>query len=157
MKKKRAGTTSIINKRARFEYEVLDTYEAGIVLSGSEVKSARLGRVQLKEAYAHVSEDENVSLLNAHFSKYPFSNEPDYDPVRSRRLLLKRSEIVKLVGILKQKGLSLVPLKMYLSRNRFKVQLGLVRGKKQFEKREKIKQRDLKRELKREFKDSFRD
>lgn len=156
MKPKKQSTTTIVNKKARHDYEVLDTFEAGISLTGPEVKSVRLGRVQLKESHAHISEAGEVRMVNAHFSPYPFAQNDDYEPTRSRVLLLRKKEIDELKGKLQQKGLSLVPLKMYLKGNRFKVELGLVRGKKQFEKREKIKQRDLSREMRRDFKDSYR-
>lgn len=141
----------IINKKARFEYTVLESLEAGIQLTGAEVKSLRLGSASLSDSYVAVT-GTGVSLLNATISPYKFARNEDYDPKRSRRLLLKRREIERLRGLVAQKGVALAPLKIYLKHNRFKVEVGVVRGKKQYEKREQIKRRDLRREVEREVK-----
>ena len=154
--KKRVGFRTIVNKKAAYDYETLATYEAGIVLSGAEVKSIRLGRAQLKESYGFISQAGEAFLVNMHISPYPFADNEDYEPAAQRKLLLRRREIDELMGKLQQKGLSLIPLSIFQSRGKFKVKLGLVRGKKQFEKREKIKKKDLAREMRREFKDSYR-
>jgi SsrA-binding protein len=145
----------IINKKARYDYEVLDTLEAGVVLTGAEVKSLRLGRAQLKEAHVVVVEGQ-AQLVNMHVSPYPFADTSEYEPARSRVLLLKRKEIESLRGKLEQKGWSAVPLQIYEKHNRFKVEVGIVRGKKQFEKREQKKRADVKREVEREVKAKYR-
>ena len=136
------------NKKAFFDYEITDTFEAGIVLTGPEVKSVRLGNVSLKESYAVAKEGE-IFLLNAHISPYKFAAE-NQEPARTRKLLLKASEIKTLIGKIQEKGLTLIPTKIYLKRGLIKVELGLGRGKKKYEKREKIKKKDIEREIERE-------
>ncbi len=143
---------SIVNKKARHDYEVIDTYEAGIVLTGPEVKSLRLGRGQLKDSYVVISQDGNAELLNMHIGAYPFSRNEDYIADRRRRLLLKRSQIEKLMGVLQQKGISLVPLRVYVKNKKFKVEVGVVRGKKEYQKREKMRRRDIDRQVERDYK-----
>jgi len=138
------------NKRAYFDYEILDTYEAGIVLLGPEVKSAKLGNVSLKESHAVVTNGE-IFLLNAHITPYKMAGNTPHDPTRSRKLLLKSNEIQHLIGKIKEKGLSLIPIKMYVKRGLVKVELGLGRGKKKYEKREKIKQKDINHDIEREL------
>ena len=145
----------IINKKARFEYTVLESLEAGIQLTGPEVKSLRLGSASLADSYVGVTKD-GLSLINAQISPYKFARNEDYEPKRSRRLLVKSQERERLRGLVEQKGVTLVPLKIYLSHNRFKVEVGVVRGKKQYEKREQIKRRDLRREIEREVKARIR-
>lgn len=147
---KKKGYQPIINKRARYEYTVLESLEAGIELTGAEVKSLRAGAASLLDSYVALT-SRGPTLLNAMISPYKFARNEDYEPKRSRRLLLKRSEIEKLRGKAEQKGVSLVPLRIYLKHNRFKVEVGLVRGKKQYEKREQIKKRDLRREMEGEY------
>ncbi|MDY7016155.1 MAG: SsrA-binding protein SmpB [Cyanobacteriota bacterium] len=140
------------NRQARYLYEILETYEAGISLSGTEVKSIRAGRVNLRDAYGLIRNGE-AWLLNAHISPYQASGEYfNHDPRRTRKLLLKRKEINKLVGKLEQQGLTLVPLKMYFKRGWVKVSLGLGRGKKLHDKREAIKERQDKRDMQRALK-----
>ncbi|MFP4007507.1 MAG: SsrA-binding protein SmpB [Spirulinaceae cyanobacterium] len=140
------------NRKARFQYEILDTYEAGISLSGTEVKSIREGRVNIRDAYGLVRGGE-VWLLNAHISPYQASGQYfNHDPKRTRKLLLKRREINKLVGKLEQQGLTLVPLKMYFKRGWIKVSLGLGKGKKLYDKRETLKARQSKRDIERALK-----
>lgn len=140
------------NRKARFQYEILETYEAGITLAGTEVKSIREGRVNLQDAYGLVRGGE-VWLLNAHISPYQASGQYfNHDPKRTRKLLLKRREINKLVGKLEQQGLTLVPLKMYFKRGWVKVSLGLGKGKKLYDKRETLKARQTKRDIERALK-----
>jgi SsrA-binding protein len=140
------------NRQARYLYEILETYEAGISLSGTEVKSIRAGRVNLRDAYGLIRNGE-AWLLNAHISPYQASGEYfNHDPRRTRKLLLKRKEINKLVGKLEQQGLTLVPLKMYFKHGWVKVSLGLGRGKKLHDKREAVKERQDKREMQRALK-----
>lgn len=135
------------NRQARFRYEILETYEAGIELKGTEVKSIREGRVNLRDGYALVRNGE-AWLLNVHVSPYQSSSLYfNHDPVRTRKLLLHKQEISKLVGKVEQQGLTLVPLKMYLKRGLVKVTLGLCKGKKLHDKRETIKRRQDQREM----------
>ncbi|MEK7618622.1 MAG: SsrA-binding protein SmpB [Patescibacteria group bacterium] len=142
----------VTNKHALHDYEILERFEAGIVLSGQEVKSVRAGAVSLKASYATLS-DKGMSLLNASISPYPSAGPlPSYDPTRSRRLLLTKKELSRLTGKLHTKGLTLVPLKIYTVRSLIKLELGLGRGKKQFEKRELLKKRDVEREIRQHLK-----
>lgn len=137
------------NRKARFLYEILEVYEAGIELTGTEVKSIRAGRVNLRDGYARVKNGE-VYLLNVHIS--PLTGVGTYfnhEPLRERKLLLHRKEINKLIGLTEQKGLTLVPLKLYLKRGRVKVSIGLAKGKKLHDKREDLKKRQDKRDMER--------
>ena len=144
-----------MNKKARHDYEVLDTYEAGMMLTGPEVKSIRLGRAQLKDSFARVTDEEGW-IINLTISPYPYADNDEYEPKRTRKLLLKKAELKRLTGKLQQKGVSLVPLKIYEKRNTFKVELGLVRGRKQYEKKEIKKQRDIKREVERQVRGKYK-
>lgn len=140
------------NRRARFDYDILEDYEAGIALSGREVKAVRNGQISLKGSHI-VFAGGNPTLLNAHISPYAFSGgQSAYDPTRSRRLLLKKREIGYLRGKLEEKGLTIVPLSVYTSGHLIKVKIGLAKGKRLRDKRETIKKRDLDREIKREIK-----
>lgn len=140
------------NRQARFLYEILETYEAGIQLSGTEVKSIRAGKVNLRDGYALIRNGEAL-LINVHISPYQASGEYfNHDPRRTRKLLLHRKEINKLVGQLEQKGLTLVPLKMYFKGGWVKVSLGVGKGKKLHDKRETIKRREDQREMSRAMK-----
>ncbi len=133
------------NKRARFDYDILETFEGGIALTGAEVKAFRAGKVSLNGTFARplvLGSKPEVWLINAQFSHTP---EPD----RSRKLLLHRKEIDRLMGRIQEKGLTLIPIEMYWKGRNIKISLGLGRGKKQFEKRETIKKRDVERELRR--------
>jgi SsrA-binding protein len=134
------------NKKARFDYNILETYEAGIVLRGSEVKSIRQGKVSLADAFAQVVEGE-VILYNMHISPYEKSHN-DLDPKRDRKLLLHKSEIRKIDGKLKNKGLTLIPLEVCLKNGLIKIVLALAKGKKKYEKREKIIEKEQRREMK---------
>jgi SsrA-binding protein len=139
------------NKKARFEYFILDTYEAGIVLTGTEVKSARLGKVNLKDSFGRIENGE-LYVFNMHISPYPFGNRANHDPTRTRKLLLHKKEINRLIGKTKEKGLTLVPLKIYFSKGKCKIEMALAKGKKLFDKRESIKTRDTKLEIQRALK-----
>lgn len=140
------------NRRAYFDYEILETYEAGIELLGHEVKSVKAGHINLTGSFAVIRGGE-AYLLNATISPYQAKNIPaDYDPLRTRKLLLHKSEIKELIGKSAQKGLTIVPLKVYTKRARIKISLGLARHKKQGDKRETIRGREAEREIKRELK-----
>ena len=140
------------NRQARFRYEILETYEAGIELKGTEVKSIREGRVNLRDGFALIRDGE-AWLLNVHISPYQSSSTYfNHDPLRNRRLLLHRKEIRKLIGKFEQEGLTLVPLKMYLKRGFVKISLGLGKGKKLHDKRETLKARQDKRDMARAMK-----
>lgn len=141
---------AILNRKARHDFEVLDTFETGIVLIGSEVKSLRQGKAHLQDSYGIVTHGE-VWLLNMHISPYEQANRFNHDPLRTRKLLLHKSEIRKLVGKTTEKGLTLVPLKVYFSKGKAKVQLALCKGKKNYDRREDIKKRDIEREMRRSF------
>lgn len=139
------------NKKARHNYKIEADYEAGIVLAGTEVKSIREGRVSFKDAYADIKNGE-VFLRQLHISPYKYAGYENHESLRTRKLLLHRYEIKKLLGKIKKKGYTLVPLKIYFKNNNVKVQIGLGRGKKLYDKRESIKQRDIKRDMDRERK-----
>ncbi|WP_315788185.1 SsrA-binding protein SmpB [Fischerella sp. JS2] len=140
------------NRQARYLYEILETYEAGIQLTGTEVKSIRAGRVNLQDGYALIRNGE-VWLINVHISPYTASGQYfNHEPRRTRKLLLHRQEIRKLIGKVEQQGLTLVPLKMYLKRGWVKVSIALVKGKKLHDKREDIKKRQDQREMQRAMK-----
>lgn len=145
----------ITNRKARFEYEVNDTLEAGLVLSGPEVKSLRLGRASLTDAFVQVRQGQ-AFLINATINKYEFSRQEDYDPKRTRKLLLHKDQIYSLAQKLDGVNLTLVPLRIYTKRGRFKVLLGVAKGRQLHDKRERLKRRDLDRETKREVKDRVR-
>jgi SsrA-binding protein len=134
-----------VNRRARHDYEILETYEAGIMLTGSEVKSLRDGRANLKDSFARVDRGE-VFLLNAHISPYAAASRFGHEPERNRKLLLHREEIDKLAGKVNERGFTLVPLRIYFKNGRAKVALGLGRGKKSYDKRQSIKEREMRRE-----------
>ena len=140
------------NKKAYQMYEIVDTYEGGLVLLGTEVKSLRQGKVSIVDSYAHFSQGE-VFLRNLHINPYDHGGHINHEPRRERKILLHRREIRKLVGKVTEKGFTLVPLRLYFKDGRAKVLLGLVRGKKLADRRKEIKERDLKRDMEREFKE----
>ena len=143
---------NIANRKAYFNYEILDTYEAGIALSGCEVKSIRAGQASIKESYARVKNGE-LLLLNMYIAPYSQGNRANLPETRERKLLLKRAEISRLTGKIAEKGYSLLPLKVYFKRRRYvKVLLGLGRSRKLYNKKELKKRRDLDIELQRNFK-----
>jgi len=135
-----------VNKKARFQYHIIEKFEAGLVLLGSEIKSIRDGHVTINESYIRPHGSELV-LLNAHIKEYAFSKHEKIDPVRPRKLLMHKSEIDKLRGRVEQKGLTLVPLSIYLSKGRAKLEIALVKGKEAPDKRETIKEREAEREM----------
>jgi len=135
-----------INRRARHDYHIEETIEAGLVLTGSEVKSLRAGKAQLKDSHGRITRGE-VWLVNAHISEYTPSAQFGHEPARARKLLLHKREIERLMGKVKERGLTLIPLRMYFKHGRAKVELALARGKKLYDKRESIKERDTRREM----------
>lgn len=141
----------INNKKARFNYEILDTFEAGIVLKGTEVKSLRQKKVSIQESYAKISNGE-VFITGLTISAYEMGNRFNHEPDRERKLLLHKHEIKRLTGKLQEKGLTLVPLKMYFKNGKVKVLLGLGKGKASYDKRKAIRDRDSKRDMERELK-----
>jgi SsrA-binding protein len=138
----------VSNPKARRDYHVLETFEAGLVLRGTEVKSIRAGKVQISDAFARVEKDE-VWLYNAHIDEFTHGNQFNHQPKAPRKLLLHKSEIRKLFGLASVKGNALFPLAFYWKNGRVKVSLGVGKGKQQFDKREDIRKRDADRELKR--------
>ncbi|KKR97945.1 MAG: SsrA-binding protein [Candidatus Magasanikbacteria bacterium GW2011_GWC2_41_17] len=143
-----------INKRASFDYEILETMQAGLVLTGAEVKAIRDGQVSLKAAYITLSKGEPW-LINAHISPYKKAGQmKGYEPTQNRKLLLKKSEINRLAGQKDQGRLTIIPLKLYTKHHLIKLQIGLGRGRKKFDKREVIKKRDINREVKRTLGDA---
>jgi SsrA-binding protein len=134
------------NRQARFNYEILDTFEAGMVLLGSEVKSLRAGQCQLKDSYADVTRGE-LWLENAHISPYKFAEDGGHEPERSRKLLLHRREIDRLYARMREEGLTLVPTVIYFVNGKAKIELGLGKGKKRHDKRQSIIERQQKREI----------
>ncbi|MFZ5364939.1 MAG: SsrA-binding protein SmpB [Patescibacteria group bacterium] len=145
----------VINKQAKFDYDILEKFEAGLVLTGPEVKSIKAGQINLKGSIVtikHTPQTE-VYLTNAHISKYkPAGSQPSYDPTASRKLLLHKKEISKLIGLLKQKGLTLIPLRVYTKHNRIKLEFCVAKGKKKYEKKKTIKEREAKRQIERAMK-----
>ena len=134
------------NPTARHNYTIEDTYEAGIVLTGTEIKSIRNGKVNIKDSYANIKNGE-VFIYGMHISPYEHGNIYNKDPLRTRKLLLSRREINKLTGLIKQKGLSLVPISLYFSGNFLKIELGVGKGKKLYDKRQDIAKRDAERRM----------
>jgi len=143
------------NKKARHDYFIEQTLEAGIVLSGTEVKSIRQGKVNLKDSYAMIESGE-VIINGMHISPYEQGNIFNKDPLRDRKLLLHKSEINRLIGYTQQKGLSLVPLQLYFKRGKVKMELGIAKGKKLYDKRDDIAERDANREIDRRMKEQFK-
>lgn len=136
------------NRKARHNYFIEETYEAGIVLTGTEVKSIRQGRINLKDSYADIMQGE-VYVHNMHISPYEQGNIYNRDPIRSRKLLLNKREINKLTGYIQQKGLSLIPLQVYFTRGLVKIKLAVAKGKRQYDKRADIAKRDAERNMER--------
>lgn len=141
----------INNKKARFDYEIIDEIEAGIVLTGTEIKSIRCGNANLKDSYAIIKNNE-VFLLGMHISPYKEGNIFNHDELRTRKLLLHKKETLKINNKLVLDGYTLVPIKLYFVKNKAKILLGIARGKKNYDKREAIKKRDIDRELKKQYK-----
>jgi SsrA-binding protein len=147
---KKANSARAVNRRARHEYEILERYEAGLVLTGSEVKSLREGRVSLTEGYAK-PRGEELYLHGVHIAEYANAGYASHEPTRPRKLLLHRREIGKIIPKVSETGLTLVPLALYFKRGYAKVELGLGRGKKLYDKRRAMKERDAKREIQRQL------
>ena len=139
------GKTLTVNRKARFDYEILDTMEAGLVLTGTEIKAIREGRVSLKEAYGKPQSGE-IWLINAHIAQYSSGNVTNHDPTRDRKLLLHKDQILRLSRQVAEKGLTIVPMRLYLRRHMAKVELGLAKGRKLYDKRRHIIDRDRERE-----------
>lgn len=139
------------NRKAFHDYFVEDRFEAGLILVGSEIKSIRAGQVQLREAYVR-AEAHEVFLLNAHIAVYDPAARQNHDPRRARKLLLHKKEIAKLVEHVRQKGYTIIPLKMYLAKGRAKLEIALAKGKKQYDKRQTIAERESRREIARVLK-----
>lgn len=141
----------ILNRKARYDYEIEDTYEAGIVLTGTEIKSIREGKVNIKDSYAIIRNNE-IYLLNTHISQYKEGNIFNHDEDRTRKLLLHKKEILKLRDKLEIDGYTIIPLKIYFVKNKAKVLLGVAKGKKNYNKKETIKERDIQREMEKSLK-----
>ncbi|NLL52338.1 MAG: SsrA-binding protein SmpB [Peptococcaceae bacterium] len=140
------------NRKAFHDYFVEQRYEAGIILTGTEIKSIRAGKVNLKDSYAEINNGE-VWLNQMHISPYEQGNRFNHNPLRKRKLLLNRSEIAKITGKVQQQGMTLIPLKIYLKQGLAKIELGLCRGKKTYDKREDLAKRDAKRQMERDLRD----
>ena len=153
-KKKTAPGDVATNRQAAFKYNLIERFECGIVLKGTEVKSLRDGNAQLKDSYATIKDGE-LWLIGAYIAPYPAASRENHDPERSRKLLMHRGEIEKLTGSLNERGFTLVPTRMYFSgeRSRAKVEVALARGKNLYDKRETIKKRDMQRDVQRELRD----
>lgn len=137
----------IQNRKVNFDYEIIDTFETGIVLTGTEIKSIRLGKCNLKDSYAIIKNNE-IFILNMHISQYEQGNRFNHEETRTRKLLLNKKEIKKIKNKLEIEGYTLVPIKLYFKNNKAKILLGIAKGKKNYDKRETIKKRDQEREMK---------
>lgn len=140
----------ILNRKAKYDYELLEKYEAGIALTGAEVKSVRENKIKLEESFVRLGED-GAWLVNAHIPPYRFARGEKYNPTRSRQLLLHKKEILSLAKKMEGRGLTIVPVSCYFKKGRIKIEIALARGKRKWDKRETIKRRDLERELAREL------
>src|SRR5699024_2393731 len=143
------------NRKASHDYFIEETFEAGLVLKGTEIKSIRAGRVNISDAHVRIMNGE-AFIINMHVAPYEQGNRFNHEPTRSRKLLLKRSEIDKLFGLVQQKGYTIVPLRLYIKNGFAKLLIGLGRGKKQYDKREDLKQKQMKRDIDRAIKDMGR-
>ena len=143
------------NRKARHDYEILDTYEAGLALTGSEIKSIRAGHANLREGFVQARDDE-LWLLNVHIASYDQAGRFGHDPLRPRKLLLHRKEINRIVARVQEKGLTVVPLVVYLTRGLAKVEIALARGKKHYDKRETLRERDSERQIRRALREHSR-
>ncbi|AFS78111.1 SsrA-binding protein [Gottschalkia acidurici 9a] len=152
--KKNTGKIIATNRKARHDYSIEDTIEAGIVLTGTEVKSIRQGKINLKDSYALV-EDGEVFVLNMHISPYEQGNIYNTDPLRKRKLLLHKREISKLIGFIAQKGYSLIPLSAYLKDGKVKIELAIAVGKKLYDKRQDIAKKDAERRMKQHLSEKY--
>ncbi|MCY6483141.1 SsrA-binding protein SmpB [Clostridium aestuarii] len=155
VKNKKGNNTLAQNRKARHDYFVEEVYEVGVALVGTEVKSIRAGKANLKDSYAQIKNGE-VFLCNMHVSPYEQGNIFNKDPLRQRKLLLHKNEILKLIGYTAQEGYTLVPLSLYLKKGRVKVALGVAKGKKDYDKRQAIAEKSAKRDIERRIKDNMR-
>lgn len=153
-KTKHQNPTIAQNRKARHDYDILETVEAGIVLKGTEIKSIRNGQISLQDGFAGFRGDE-LWLYNVHIPQFKEGNQFNHDPLRTRKLLLKRKELNRLMGLSQQAGHTLVPLKVYIKNGVAKILLGLAKGKKQYDKRETIKRKDQQRDIQRALKDRY--
>lgn len=144
----------IQNRKAKFDYEILETFETGIVLKGTEIKSIRLGKANLKDSYCIIKNNE-IFILNMHISSYEFGNIFNHEETRTRKLLMHKKEILKLKNNLQLNGLTIIPLKLYFKKNKAKLLIALARGKHNYDKRETIKKRDEERAIKKYLKVNF--
>lgn len=144
------------NRKARHDYIIHETYETGIQLVGTEVKALRAGKANLKDAYAQINKEAEVFLYNLHISPYDHGNQFNHDPLRPRKLLMHKAEIRKLIGKTKEKGYALVPLKLYFTHGLVKVDLALATGKKLYDKRQSLAEKDAKRDMERTLKERNR-
>ena len=138
------------NRKARHDYHILSSYEAGLVLKGSEVKSCRQGKANLKDSHARIKGGE-IYLVNTHISPYTYAHQLNHDPLRERKLLFHKSEIKKLYGKIREKGFALIPLRMYFKNGKVKVEMAIAKGKRLHDKREDIKRKDFAREAEKDF------
>lgn len=152
---KNKQTTHLVNRKAFHDFEILEKFEAGIMLQGTEVKSVRDGRLSFKDSYAKVIDDA-LWVVNLHINEYDHGSAWNHDPVRPRKLLLHKREIKRLIGKIEEQGLTLVPLNVYFKNGYAKVELGLARGRKLYDKRKEIAKRDVTREIQRELKNRLR-
>jgi len=143
------------NKKAFHDFQILETFEAGIVLLGSEVKSCRQNKVNLKDGYGRIKDGE-IYLIDTHISPYFYSHQFNHDPLRDRKLLFHKKEIKKLYGKMRERGQTLIPLKMYFKNGKVKIEMALAKGKKDFDRREDIKKRDVEREMRKGLKEKKR-
>jgi len=143
------------NRKATHDYTIEDRFEAGLVLTGTEIKSVRANRVNLSEGYVQIQRDE-LWLVNVHIAIYDPAGRRGHDPLRPRKLLLHRKEINRLIGRIRERGYTIVPLRMYLKKGRAKVEIALARGKRKYDKREAIQKRDAERDIRRDWKEQGR-
>ncbi len=143
----------ILNRKVNFDYEIIDTFEAGIVLTGTEIKSIRLGKCNLKDSYAIIKNNE-IFILNMHISQYDQGNRFNHEETRTRKLLMHKKEILKLRDKLEIEGFTLVPIKLYFKGSKAKLLIGLAKGKKNYDKRESIKKKDIERQIAKELKEN---
>jgi SsrA-binding protein len=149
------GKVLASNRKAYHDYHIDETHEAGVVLTGTEIKSVRAGSVNLRDSYAQVRNGE-MWLMNVHIAPYEPASRQNVDPYRDRKMLMHRKEILRLFGRAQEKGLTLIPLRLYLKKNKAKVEIGLARGKKEYDKREAIAKRESTREIDRAVKERTR-
>lgn len=151
---KRKNTALAQNRKARHEYDIIDTVEAGMVLRGTEIKSVRGGQISLQDGFAAIENGE-IFLFNTHIAPYEQGNIHNHDPLRKRKLLMHKNQIDRLYGQVSQKGMTLIPLKVYIKNGVAKVLIGLAKGKRQYDKRESIKRRDQERQIDRAIKENY--